>query len=251
MTNTTDNVSSEKIMKFWDKDEIRHLNEQFEEAEPYSVLKWIWENFGDEAAMGTGFGPSGILLTHIVAKSDFDLPIFYLDTGLFFSETYKLRDELEKKFDLSFVRVSTDLSVKDQEIEYGSELWKRNPNKCCFLRKVLPLKNYMADKKVWITGVRRSQSDTRKDTQLFEWDPLNEVIKVNPLATWTTQDVWAYIRLNELPYNPLHDDGYPSIGCIPCTHRVQPGDHERAGRWGGLDKTECGIHLPTQNDGSV
>ncbi len=239
---------SERIPKVWEKEEIRELNQRFDGAEPEVILEWLQKEFGYDVVLGTGFGPSGVTLTHIVAKNGFDIPIFYLDTSLFFKQTYELRDELERELGITFVRVSTDLSVEDQEKEFGSELWMRDPNKCCYLRKVLPLKNYLSDKSAWITGVRRSQSDVRKDTQHFEWDPQNEVLKINPLATWTSEEVWTYIYLNELPYNPLHDDGYPSIGCIPCTHPVRPGDHERAGRWTGLDKTECGIHLPTQNN---
>jgi phosphoadenosine phosphosulfate reductase len=257
MTRSSENISSDTelsshssddVLNIVSKDEIRDLNEKFDGAEPHVILEWLWKEFGDKAVLGTGFGPSGVLLTHLVAKSGLGIPIFYLDTGLFFNQTYELRDELEREFDLRFVRVSTELSLEDQEKEYGSELWKRNPNKCCFLRKVLPLKKYLSDKSVWITGVRRSQSDSRTNARLFEWDPLNEVLKVNPLVAWTSEEVWTYINLNELPYNPLHDEGYPSIGCIPCTHPVRPGDHERAGRWIGLDKTECGIHLPTQAD---
>lgn len=240
--------TSERTSKVLGKEEIRELNQQFDGVETEQILHWIQKKFGDNAALGTGFGPSGVVLAHIVAKRGLDIPIFYLDTSLFFKQTYELRDELEQELGISFIRVSTDLSLEDQEKEYGSELWKRDPNKCCYLRKVLPLKRYLSDKSAWITGVRRSQSDVRKNTQHFEWDPQNEVLKINPLATWTSEEVWTYIHLNELPYNPLHDDGYPSIGCIPCTHPVRPGDHERAGRWLGLDKTECGIHLPTQNN---
>lgn len=145
------------------------------------------------------------------------------------------------------MRVSTDLSLEEQTEQYDDELWKKDPDTCCHIRKVLPLRNFLSDKKAWISGVRRSQSETRKQTQTVEWDPENEVIKINPLATWTSEDVWDYIHINELPYNPLHDEGYPSIGCIPCTQPVHNGEDERAGRWRGSDKMECGIHSPTQN----
>ncbi len=236
-------------MKWYDKEEIQALNERFEGAEPLTILQWLWEEFGEDAVLGTGFGPSGILLTHLIAKTGLGIPVFYLDTSLLFRQTYELRDRLEERLGIRFIRVSTDLTVEQQEIEYGSELWKRNPNKCCFLRKVLPLQRYLADKNVWITGLRRSQSDTRRNTRLFEWDPQNEVLKVNPLAAWSGDEVWLYLNLNELPYNPLHDEGYPSIGCVPCTQPVAPGGDERAGRWAGMDKNECGIHLPTQNGG--
>ncbi len=228
------------------KDKIRELNDRFENKNPEDILQWLWDEYGDNAVMGTGFGPSGIVLIHHLNRVKLDIPVFYLDTGLFFDETYELRDEIEEKFDLELVRVSTDITVDQQSVEYGSELWKLNPNKCCFLRKVLPLQRYLSDKKVWITGIRRSQSDEREKTQVFEWDPLNKVMKVNPLVEWTTDEVWKYIKIFELPYNTLHEQGYPSIGCAPCTKPVQPHEDERAGRWSGLNKNECGIHLPTQ-----
>lgn len=233
-------------MKKWTKDEIRAINERLEDAEPVEILHWIHDEFGSEAVMGTGFGPSGVMMLHIISRYELGIPVFYLDTDLLFDETYELRDELKEYFGIQFEKVHSDLSVDEQAIKYESELWANNPNKCCYLRKVLPLKKHLSDKKAWITGVRRSQSDTRVNTRIIQWDPLNEVFKVNPLATWTTEEVWSYIHLNELPYNPLHDEGYPSIGCKPCTQPVEPGEDERAGRWAGLNKTECGIHVPTQ-----
>ncbi|HKJ32187.1 MAG TPA: phosphoadenylyl-sulfate reductase [Balneolales bacterium] len=227
--------------------DIKSLNRHFADSVPSDILKWLWSEKGERAVLGTGFGPSGIVLIDLLHKAHLGIPVFYLDTHLFFPETYELRDQLQDRFNCGFIKVSTSLSLDEQEKEYGSKLWETNPNKCCYLRKVLPLKWYLRDKDVWITGVRRSQSESRKNTQLFEWDPQNEVVKVNPLATWTSEEVWAYVTIHELPYNPLHDDGYPSIGCVPCTHPVFS-DDERAGRWPGMAKMECGIHLPTQDN---
>lgn len=229
-----------------EKEIIRDLNKRFENEKPEEILKWLLDEFGHQAVLGTGFGPSGIVLIHHMKKAGLNIPVFYLDTSLFFEETYQLRDQIEEQFDIHLVRVSPDLSLDEQAEEYGSELWKLNPNKCCFIRKVLPLQRYLSDKKVWITGVRRSQSQEREKTGIFEWDPLNEVLKVNPLVSWTTDEIWTYIKIYELPYNVLHEEGYPSIGCAPCTKPVLPHEDERAGRWAGMDKTECGIHLPTQ-----
>lgn len=233
-------------MDKWTSEDIREINHRFKKTDPLEILRWVNKELGPEAVMGTGFGPSGIMLLHIISRYDLHIPVFYLDTDLLFDETYTLRDELESFFNIKFKKVHTELSVEEQNIQYDSELWEKNPNKCCYLRKVLPLKNYLKDKKAWITGVRRSQSDTRSHTLFIQRDPFNNVWKVNPLANWTSEEVWSYIHLNELPYNELHDRGYPSIGCRPCTLPVKPGEHERAGRWAGLDKTECGIHLPTQ-----
>lgn len=225
------------------------LNAQFELAGSDQVLIWGYHMFGSDMVLGTGFGPSGMFLIYRLWELGINIPIFYLDTHLLFDETYELRDRVEERFDINITRVSTDLSLDEQREEYGEKLWEKDPNQCCYLRKVLPLRNYLSDKKAWITGVRRSQSETRRQTQFVEWDPENEVIKINPLADWTGQKVWNYIRSKNLPYNPLHDEGYPSIGCIPCTDAVDSGKKdERAGRWNGSKKTECGIHLSAQNN---
>jgi phosphoadenosine phosphosulfate reductase len=235
-------------MKRWTSNEILRLNYKFEAEEPAEILRWIYEEFGSKAVMGTGFGPAGIMLLDIITQNNLNFPVFYLDTDHLFEETYKLRDQLEDFFDLSFDRVCTSLSIEEQAIRYGDELWKKNPNECCYLRKVLPLKNYLSDKKAWITGIRRHQSNTRLNTKIIQWDPFNEVWKLNPLANWSSEELWNYINANKLPYNILHDNGYPSIGCEPCTNPVGSGEHERAGRWAGMNKTECGIHIPTQEE---
>lgn len=222
------------------------LNAHFEKRQPDDVLEWGFNNFGKDMVIGTGFGSSGVLLIHRIVTRNLPFTVFYLDTHLLFPETYKLRDRLEERFGIEFTRVSTSLSVDEQAEMYGDELWKKNPDKCCYIRKVLPLQKYLADKKAWVTGVRRSQANTRKQTRILEWDPENRVVKINPLAKWSNEDVWDYINQHDLPYNPLHDHGYPTIGCIPCTEPPEPKKDERSGRWKNLEKTECGIHLPTQ-----
>jgi len=218
---------------------LEGLNTEFEAAEPDQVLKWGFETFGTGMVLGTGFGPSGIFLIHRLQKLELPVPVFYLDTQLLFNETYELRDRIEERFDIRITRVTPELSVEEQEKKYGEELWKSNPNHCCFMRKVLPLRNYLSDKKAWITGVRRNQSETRSQTDIIELDPDNDVFKINPLAAWTDEDVWKYIHEHDLPYNPLHDAGYPSIGCIPCTRPVNAGEEDtRSGRWSGSDKNK-------------
>jgi phosphoadenosine phosphosulfate reductase len=226
---------------------LNDLNVQFESAGPDQVLIWGYHMFGSDMVLGTGFGPSGMFLIYRLWELGINIPIFYLDTHLLFDETYELRDRVEERFNIQITRVSTELSLDEQAEKYGEKLWEEDPNRCCYLRKVLPLRNYLSDKRAWITGIRRSQSETRRKTQFVEWDPENEVVKINPLADWTGEKVWNYIRSKNLPYNPLHDEGYPSIGCIPCTEAVDSGTKdERVGRWNGSEKTECGIHLPTQ-----
>ncbi|MEX0906143.1 MAG: phosphoadenylyl-sulfate reductase [Balneolaceae bacterium] len=222
------------------------LNAQLSKKEPGEILQWGFRYFGKDMVIGTGFGPSGMLLIHKRVTQNIPVTIFYLDTSLLFTETYRLRDELEERFDIKITAVR-GLSLDEQAEKYGDELWKSDPDKCCHLRKVLPLQRYLSDKKAWVTGVRRSQSGTRSQTNIIEWDPANRVVKINPLAKWTDEEVWNYIREHELPYNPLHDDGYPTIGCIPCTEPADPKEDVRSGRWQNLEKTECGIHIPSQN----
>ncbi|REL33243.1 phosphoadenylyl-sulfate reductase [Rhodohalobacter sp. SW132] len=241
--NKSEEVSQRKI----DLDLIRDLNRRFENRHPDELLSWGYREFGREIVLGTGFGLSGVYLIHRLVTQQIPIRIFYLDTHLLFNETYQLRDKIEARFGIEVERVSTNLTLDEQAETYGGELWKSDPDRCCHIRKVLPLKNYLTDKRAWITGVRRNQAVTRKKTQVIEWDPLNEVIKINPLATWSNDDVWEYINKHNLPYNPLHDSGYPTIGCIPCTEPVEGNEHERDGRWKNNTKTECGIHLPTQN----
>lgn len=222
---------------------LERFNDTFRDAEPEEVLRWGVDKFGTDMVLGTGFGPSGVLLIHKIHQCGYNIPVFYLDTDLLFGETYKLRDQLAERFNIEFIRVSTDLSLEEQAEEYGERLWESQPDKCCYLRKVLPLRKYLNHKSAWITGIRRSQSPSRANAEMFEWDAGNKVLKINPLVHWSSEQLWSYIHLHELPYNPLHDQGYPSIGCWPCTRPVENGDDERSGRWSGWNKTECGIHV--------
>lgn len=225
---------------------IQDLNNRFENSYPDVILSLAYKEFGQDMVLGTGFGPSGVLLIHRLSLQKIPIRIFYLDTNLLFRETYRLRDELQDRFNIEIEQISTDLSLDEQAEKFGDELWKSDPDKCCYLRKVLPLKTYLSDKSAWVTGVRRAQTTTRNQTRIFEWDPQNEVVKINPLAKWKSEDVWEYINKHKLPYNPLHDQGYPSIGCIPCTEPANS-EIERSGRWKNRNKIECGIHLPSQN----
>lgn len=220
----------------------RQLEQKLEHTGPGRVLAWGWRTFGHRMVLGTGFGSSGMVLIHLLDKLGYGVPVFYLDTHLLFPETYKLRREVERRFKLEFTRVSTDLSLESQAEIHGDKLWERDPDRCCHLRKVLPLRDYLADKRAWITGLRRGQHAGRRGTPVVTWDRAHGVVKINPLAGWSDEDVWDYIEAHKLPYNPLHDEGYPSIGCIPCTRPVEQGEGARAGRWSGTGKTECGIH---------
>lgn len=228
-------------------EELSLLSERFEDRSPHDVLEWGYEQFGDRAVMGTGFGSSGVVLASFLSEVRPGSTVFFLDTDLLFPETYELKDRLADRLDVEIVRVHGGLSLDDQADQYGEELWNDDPDQCCFLRKVKPLRDYLADKGAWITAIRRDQSPSRADTGFVEWNTTHEVVKINPLADWTEEDVWAHIEEHDLPYNPLHDEGYPSIGCIPCTEPADGENDLRAGRWSDSDKTECGIHLDPES----
>lgn len=230
----------------WTPRQLLALQSDLESASPREILQWSYATFGNTLAMATGFGASGIVLTHLLTTILPDPEVFYLDTDLLFPETYALRDRLAETLGVRFVRVHGGKTVEEQEAEHGPALWERNANQCCFLRKVLPLRHFLRDKEAWITGIRRDQAITRAKASVIDWDAGNGLIKINPLAFWTSEEVWSYIRLNDLPYNELHDRGYPSIGCMPCTRAVSTGEDERSGRWAGSGKVECGIHVGSQ-----
>jgi phosphoadenosine phosphosulfate reductase len=229
-------------------EELHLLADNFEKSYPHEIIAWAAHVYGEGLAMATGFGPEGIVIMHIVSQVAPKTQIFYLDTDLFFPETYALRDELEQRFGLSFVRVATPLSLDQQTEQYGPELWTRDPNQCCRLRKVDPLRAYLKQKQAWITGIRRDQTRLRHDSRPIEWDRTNGLVKLNPLLNWSHDQVWTYIYLFDLPTNVLHKSGYPSIGCWPCTRPAAEGADPRSGRWVGFKKVECGIHMQAADE---
>ncbi len=223
------------------------LNERFEGATLDEILSWCWNEFGTTAAIGTSFQGAGIVIIDHARRNGFDFPVFTLDTGLLFPETLELKQRLEERFQIVIESVHPEQTVEQQAAEHGAALWERQPDLCCTLRKVLPLQRRLSTLNVWITGLRRQQSDTRASVAVLErykFDVLRNlhILKLNPLANWKREAVWEYIRTHQLPFNPLQDKGYRSIGCVPCTRPVGEGEGERAGRWTGFDKSECGIH---------
>lgn len=225
-----------------------HINETLEAAPVSVVLSWVNEHFPTEKiGFSTGFGSSGgVVLDHLVQVNK-NIPVFYIDTGALFRETHALRDRIEKKYGIRFIRYRADLSWDEQEEKVGRRLWESNPDLCCDIRKVRPLREALSHYEVWITAIRRDQSPTRAHTRVIEWEPRFGVLKVNPLAAWTGDMVWRYINERNIPYNKLYDLGYGSIGCFYCTSALRAGESEREGRWRGLRKTECGLHYPTVN----
>ena len=227
----------------WTVKELKQVSDELEGSSPQLVLRWGFENFAPDIVLATGFGPEGVVLMHMASEIRPETKVFYLDTDLLFPETYALRDELARRLGIRFERVPSSISLADQAVRYGDALWKSDPDSCCYLRKVIPQREYLSGHRAWITGIRRDQTIFRANAGLVEWDKTNKMAKLNPLAAWTQDQVWDYIRQYNLPYNTLHDQGYPSIGCWPCTKAVKPGDDPRSGRWAGQEKTECGIHL--------
>ncbi len=228
-------------------DEVKKLAADFESAPLLETLAWMWKRFGNRAAIGTSFQGAGLVMIDHALKAGFRFPVFTLDTGLLFPETYELKARLEQHWGIQIEPVKPDITVEQQAADYGPELWKKAPDACCTLRKVEPLKKKFSEIAVWITGLRRQQSEGREKTRVFElyhFDVLRDlyILKANPMANWKREEVWEYIHQHGIPSNPLHDRGYRSIGCWPCTRATAQGENERAGRWTGFDKSECGIH---------
>ena len=223
-------------------DELRQVGNALTGKSAETILKWALNTFPGRVTMASSFGLEDVVLidqvTDLVSSPD----VFFLDTGLLFAETYQTLGAIESRYGFKVRCIEPELTVDEQNERYGTKLWARDPDACCGLRKVAPLKRALLNYSAWITGIRREQSATRAQAQAVEWDQAHGLVKINPLVLWSTEEVWTWIRERGVPYNPLHDQGYPSIGCAPCTRPVQPGDDPRAGRWSGFDKKECGLH---------
>ncbi|WP_397537735.1 phosphoadenylyl-sulfate reductase [Rummeliibacillus pycnus] len=207
------------------------------------VLKWSYDTYKDQLVYGCSFGIEGIVLIDLIAKIKPDARIVFLDTNLHFQETYETIQKVKGKYpSLQIEMKQPRLSLMEQESQYGEKLWETNPNECCRIRKIEPLHEELSDATAWISGLRREQSPTRANTEYFNKDSKFEAIKVCPLIYWTWKDVWRYASNQNLPYNVLHDQGYPSIGCEKCTKPAWTVDDLRSGRWQNIGKTECGLH---------
>ena len=220
----------------------RDTDRQVKVRETTETLRLAAERFAPRLVMATGFGMEGCVLTDLIGRNKLPVDIFTLDTGLFFEETYTLWKTLERRYDLTIRAVRPELTVGEQAERFGEALWERDPDRCCEMRKVQPLRAALAGADAWITALRRDQTPDRANASMLEHDQKFGLVKINPLVEWTAQDVRDYVREHDVPFNPLHEQGYPSIGCAPCTSPVQAGESPRAGRWRGKGKTECGIH---------
>ena len=232
-------------------EELRRESERLETATPEQILAWAVERFFPKLTMATAFGPEGCAILHMLARIERGVSVFNLETGYQFPETLELRDRIAARYGIEVEFKRPELSVEAYEAQHGGPLYKTNPDQCCFDRKVVVLRQAISGMDAWISGIRRDQSSSdRAAAPIAGWDSKFGLVKINPLANWTKQDVWGLITQEKIPYNPLHDKGYPSIGCWPCTQVVEIGGDERAGRWSGVDKTECGLHTPGEQDGS-
>ena len=217
-------------------------------AAPEAVLRWASERYGEGLTLACSFGgTSGMALVDMVSKLDLGIEVFFLDTQFLFPETYALVGEVERRYGIRAVAYRPSLSPEAQAKEFGEALWSTTPDMCCTLRKVEPNYRALAGKGAWVTGLRRDQSSERRTVRAVEWDWKFGLGKVSPLAAWTEDQVFDYIKEHDVPYNALHDQGYPSIGCTHCTRAVAPGEDPRAGRWSGFSKTECGLHLTSSS----
>lgn len=226
-------------------DELAAASDTLEGKTPQEILRWAVEQYQPGLTLACSFGgPSGMVLLDMVMQIDRAVEVFYLDTDFLFPQTYKLRDIAAEKYGFQPVGYMSLVTPSEQAAKYGDSLWTRDPDQCCAIRKVEPNGRALAGKRAWISGIRRDQAKTRAETPIVEWDAKFGLIKVNPLASWTESQVWSYILDHNVPYNELHDQSYPSIGCTHCTKPVGAGEDPRSGRWQGFDKVECGLHAP-------
>ena len=231
-------------------DQILAVNERLHEKAPQEILHWAVATFHTRLTMATAFGPEGCCLIHMLGEIEPNVRIFNLDTGYQFPQTLALREQIKQRYGIEVEYVRPEMTVAEYEAEHGGPLYNIRPDQCCHDRKVLPLRSTLTGFAAWISAIRRDQTEHRAQAGVVQWDAKFGLVKVNPLLNWTKREVWGFIFKHRVPYNPLHDCGYPSIGCWPCTRAVAEGEEERAGRWAGKLKKECGLHVIENQDGS-
>ncbi len=219
---------------------VSHMGAELELAPATDIIEWAAATFGERFCVTSSMGDA--VLAHLAAQVAPGVDVVFLDTGYHFVETIGTRDAVEATMDVNLITISTPLSVAEQDEQYGKDLYRTDPDLCCKLRKVQPLADSLANYDAWATGLRRAETRNRVIAPVIGWDAKKRKVKVSPIARWSDEDVERYIAENGVLVNPLTYDGYPSIGCWPCTRRVAPGDDPRSGRWAGMNKTECGIH---------
>ena len=232
----------------YEKEEFIALNNQLKGYDAQQIIDFFIHKLGNKITFGTSLGAEDQVITDLLIKTGKTFNIFTLDTGRLFPETYDLIDRTNNKFKIKIEVMFPDYGEVEAMVKKeGINLFYKSielRNHCCQLRKLNPLKRALAEKEAWFTGLRRSQSVTRVDMKIVEWDDNSSMLKINPLIDWSEEDVWKYLKENKIPYNPLHDKGFPSIGCQPCTRAIEPDEDLRAGRWWweNPDTKECGLH---------
>jgi len=235
------------------EEEVRDLNARWESANPAEILRWALEDPRlERIAMASAFQAEGTAVMHMAVAIRPDVPVLFLDTGFHFKETLEFKRELTERLGLNVVDLRGQYHTPEEQAEeFGDRLYERKPDLCCEINKVIPLKRALMELDAWITSIRRDSSPTRAGSPIvdqYELEPGKMLVKVNPMATWSREQVWEYVREHDLPHNPLYDSGYAQIGCAPCTRVHLPGEPERSGRWAGLGKWECGIHTRQRHD---
>jgi phosphoadenosine phosphosulfate reductase len=231
--------------------DLEEASLQLATASPEEIIAWGVERYAPYLTMATAFGAEGCVILSMLARIAPDTYVFNLETGYQFPETLDLRDRIADKYGIEVDLLQPDLSVTEYEALHGGPLYRTNSKQCCFDRKIRTLQRVSEVMHAWMSGIRGDQTKDREKAGVVSWDQKFGLVKISPLYRWTKADVWKRITDEKIPYNPLHDKGYPSIGCWPCTRAVEAGEtDERAGRWSGMRKTECGLHSVNEQDGS-
>jgi phosphoadenosine phosphosulfate reductase len=230
-----------------DLDFLKAESQKLETATPQEIIQWAVDHYFPKLTMATAFGPEGCVILHMLAGIEPRMPVFNLDTGYQFKETLELRDKIAQRYGIEVELKRPALTVEQYEAENGGPVYTHDTNKCCFDRKLVVQRQAIVGMDAWMSAIRRDQSPDRASAPIIGWDKKFGLVKISPLANWTKNQVWKLILDEDIPYNPLHDQGYPSIGCWPCTRAVLFGEDERAGRWSGSAKTECGLHSLDDN----
>ncbi len=223
-------------------EELAARSQELESATPAEIIAWAVQRFFPRLTMATAFGPEGCVILHLLSQVEPQVYVFNLDTGYQFAETLELRDRIAERYGIEVELRKPAHTVEEYEAKHGGPLYQTNPDKCCHDNKLVVLREAIEGMDAWMSGIRRDQSPHRAQAPIVGWDAKFGIVKVSPLANWTKKEVWGTITKENVPYNPLHDQGYPSIGCWPCTQVVQIGQDERAGRWNGTAKVDCGLH---------
>ena len=223
--------------------ELAAASKRLETADPIEIIRWASDRFGKRLTMATAFGPEGCLILHWLSSVAPATFVFKLETGYQCKETLELRDRIRDRYGITVSYESPETTVAEYERKHGGPLYRTDPSTCCGDRKIAVIERVLSNFDAWMSGIRRDQSPDRASAPIVGWDKKFGVVKISPLANWTKSQVWDQILQDDVPYNPLHDKGYVSIGCWPCTRAITAGEDERAGRWSGSEKTECGLHI--------